>query len=254
MSRLWIFAFAFLLPAVAVAQVHAIPDAPHLLVKGHAEGRYVPDRFDIDILVSVTDKRPELAREKVETHMRQIFAGLAKSGAVEKDTQASSLRIAPETSYRNGESVFVGTRVSRSVSATFDNLDKLRGFIAMLPANSEVQVQGTHTWRSDIDAIRLALRKQAIANAQQAAHKIAAAYGMHIKGVYSVSEVAPDFAYGIQAGSWGRSDGAVPALPPAPPAPPAPSLVKATGNLRADLRAGNIEVQQNIYAVYLTAP
>lgn len=252
MSRIWIFAFALLLPVAAAAQVHALPDQPHLLVKGHAEGRYVPDRFDIDMLVSVTDKRPELAREKVETHMAQIFAGLAKSRAIAQDTQASSLRIAPETSYRNGESVFVGTQVSRTVSATFDSLDKLRDFIAMLPANSEVQVQRTRTWRSDIDAIRLALRKQAIVNSQRAAQKIAAAYGMRIKGVYSVSEVAPDFAYGIQAGSWG-SFGGVPAPPPAPPAPPVREAV-ASGNLRADLRAGNIEVQQNIYAVYLTTP
>jgi uncharacterized protein len=256
MSR-WIsrvlVALLALVPALAGAQVNAIPPAPHLLVKGHAEGSYIPDRFSIQLQVTVTDMVPELARAKVEAHMQSIFAALKKNGALRDSTRASSLQIQPQNEYRDGRSVFVGTQVSRGVSATFDSLDKMRGFIAQLEAGAEVQVTGTDVWRSDIDQIRLDLRKRAMANSQEAARKIAAAYGLTIKGVYSVSEVAPDFAYGINAGSWGSaSAGGVPA-PPAPPAVPEAVTVTGSRIPDADLRTGSIKLQQDIYAVYLTS-
>lgn len=255
MARWLVFVLVSLVPALAAAQVNAIPSEPHLLVRGHAEANCVPDRFDISLQVAVTDKRPELARSKVEAHMREVFDGLKSSGATPDAIHASSLEIEPQTEYRDGKSVFVGTSVSRDVKATFDSVDKLRAFIAQLPAGPEVQVQNTHTWRSDIDKIRLDLRKKAIANSQEAAQKIADAYGLHIKGVYSVSEVAPNFAYGIQAGSWGDTSEDA-SLPPPPPAPGSLSSVTVTANAlpSIDLRVGSINVQQDMYAVYLISP
>lgn len=250
MSR-WMFLLATLAaPALAVAQVNALPPVPHLLVKGHAEGRYVPDRFTINLLVQVTDKVPDTARAKVEAHMAQLFKALEANGALRERTQASSLRIEPATEYRDDKQVFLGTQVSRTATAVFDSLDKLRGFIAKAPANEEVRIQGTEVARSDINEIRLDLRKRAIANTRDAAKEIAAAYGLSIKGVHSVSEVAPSFSYGIQAGSWGGGDSRL-------------ETVTVTGARMSsyeaspaavDLRVGTIDEKQDIYAVYLTAP
>jgi hypothetical protein len=78
---------------------------------------------------------------------------------------------------------------------------------------------------------------------------------MTIKGVYSVSEVAPDFAYGIRAGVWDTGDVANRSMPPpAPPAPPADITVTGQRALAPELRVGTIGLQQDIYAVYLTMP
>lgn len=246
-----------LVPALASAQINTLPSAPHLLVKGHAEARYVPDRFTIHLNVDVTDISPEVARGKVEAHMRQLFKALDDSGALKEQTHASTLSIQPQTDYDNGKSVFKGTDVSRSLSATFDSLDKLRAFIAKVPADKEVQIGSVTTARSDIAAIRSKLRQQAIVNSQDAAKKIAVDYGMKIVGVYSVSEVAPDFAYGVQADSWGGPSalqtvtvtGSVGA-PPAPPPPPdmSPKVLPPA------LVAGTQTAQSDIYAVYLVAP
>lgn len=243
-------------PALAVAQINTLPSVPHLLVKGHAEARVVPDRFTIHLNVDVTNMSPEVAREKVEAHMGQLFKALDANGALKGQTRASSLSIQPQTDYEDGKSVFKGTDVSRSIDATFDSLDKLRTFIAAVPADKEVQIGGIRTARSDMDAIRLRLRAAAIENSKQAAGKIAAAYGTKIIGVYAVSDVAPDFAYGIQAGSWDAGNevmvtgaSGVPAPPPpSPPADVAPKLSPPS------LRIGTQTVQQDIYAVYLIAP
>lgn len=257
MNKCFAGLLAAFLPVLAVAQINTLPSAPHLLVKGHAEARYVPDRFTIDLNVEVTDMSPSIARSKVEAHMRQLFKALDESGAMKEQTHASTLSIQPQTDYDNGKSVFKGTDVSRSISATFDSLDKLRAFIARVPADKEVQIGSVTTARSDIDAVRSKLRQQAIVNSQDAAKKIAADYAMKIVGVYSVSEVAPDFAYGVQAGSWGGPPAlqtvAVTGSAPPPPAPPPPAEMSPKV-LPPALVAGTQTAQQNIYAVYLIAP
>lgn len=238
-----------LLPVAAIAQINTLPSAPHLLVKGHAEARVVPDRFTIHLNVDVTDMSPNSAREKVEGHMQQLFKALDTNGALKDRTQASSLSIRPATSYENDKEVFKGTDVSRSIDATFGSLDKLRAFISAVPADKEVQIGSVQTSRSDIDAISSRLRAAAIENSKAAADQIAADYGMKIVGVYAVSEVAPDFAYGIQAGSWGGPQTLQTVvvtgsrMPGAPPPPPGVAM-----------RVGTMSVEQNIYAVYLTAP
>jgi uncharacterized protein YggE len=238
-----------LLPTVAAAQINTLPSAPHLLVKGHADARVVPDRFTVRLNVNVTDMSPNVARQKVEAHMQQLFEALDAAGALKGYTHASSLSIQPQTDYEDGKSVFKGTQVSRSIDATFDRLDKLRLFIAAVPADEEVQLGGVQTARSDIDEISSRLRAAAVENSKVAAEKIAADYGMKIVGVYAVSEVAPDFAYGVQAGSWGGpqtlqaitvTGSRVLGAPPPPPG--------------VAMRIGTMSVEQDIYAVYLTAP
>lgn len=253
MARWWFPLLVALMPAWASAQVNALPSAPHILVRGHAEGRYIPDRFTIRLLVTATDPVPEQARARVEDHVQRIFAALDKAGALRNLTLAGDLQIQPRDEYRDGKSVFLGTQVSRGVEATFGAADKLKAFIGQLSAGEEVQVRNTHAWRSDMEALRAELRKRAMANAQEAGRQLAAAYGMRITGVYSVSDVAPEFAYGVRAGSWGGyGNDALGSS--APPAPPADITVSANRLPDADLRIGSIDATQDIYTVYLTAP
>lgn len=253
MKRASVYLLALLMPMALHAQVNAIPAAPHLLVRGHAETSYLPNRFSISLRVQVTDPLPAKARERVEAHMATLFAALAKAGAMKGRTQASTLQIGPASEYRDGKQVFLGTQVTRQVAATFDAMPKMRDFIGDLPAGEEVQVTGTSAGRSDLDTIQQSLRKKAMVNSQEAAKQMAAAYGMRVTGVYSVSEVAPDFSYGIQAGSWG---GASPyaASSLVPPAPPAPPSYNDDRNILPDLRIGTLQAQQDIYAVYLIGP
>lgn len=249
MKQLLVALAVLCLPLAALAQVNTLPSVPHLLVTGHAEANVVPDRFTIHLNVDVTNLVPDVARRKVEAHMDELFKALDANGALKDRTRASSLSIQPETKYENDKEVFKGTEVSRWIDATFDSLDKLRAFIASVPANEEVQIGSVKTARSDMDAISSRLRAAAIENSKAAAAKIAADYGMKIIGIYAVSEVAPDFAYGIKAGSWGGPQTLQTIvvtgsrMPGAPPPPPG-----------AAMRVGTMNVGQDIYAVYLIAP
>lgn len=235
MKRLMISLLLLLSPCVALAQANALPAAPHLLVKGHAQGRYVPDRFTIHLAVDVVNKAPAVARARVETHVKQILAALAKHGALSDRTRASTLAITPKAEMHNDVEVFMGTEVSRTVDATFDNADKLRDLLGELTTSEEVRINGLDVGRSDETALQNDLRKRAIADSQQSARQIADAYGLHIKGVYSVSETTPNFSYGINEGLAAVS-------------------VSANAVPEMALRVGTIELEQEIYAVYLTTP
>ena len=50
--------------------------------------------------------------------------------------------------------------------------------------------------------LRKALREKAIESSREKAETIAKAYGAKLGGLYSVSDVAPQFQYGIREGSW----------------------------------------------------
>lgn len=250
----WLFGLAVLaLPAMAQAQVHTLPDAPHLLVKGHAEGRYIPDRFTVDLQVTATDPSPGKARAQVEQRIGQLFTSIDKHGAIGNLTRASSLSMSEATHYDNGKQVHDGTQVEREVSVTFDSLDKMKGFVSDLPASKDVLVRSTSVDRSDRASLLMKLRARAIANSRRAAKQLAKAYGVRIRGVYSISEVAPDFSYGVQAGSWNTGTGITGnALPAPPPVARALASVDETG-VPTHLRTGSIKLSQDMYAVYMIA-
>jgi uncharacterized protein YggE len=73
MNRYLLILLCVLFPSVLMAQNNALPAAPHLLLKGHAAQRYVPDRFTIHLSVDVVDKAPSIARSKVEAHVNRSW-------------------------------------------------------------------------------------------------------------------------------------------------------------------------------------
>jgi uncharacterized protein YggE len=179
MKRLMISMLLLLSPCVALAQANALPAAPHLLVKVHAQGRYVPNRFTVTLNISVTDKSPAIARSKVEAYAKQVFAALDQFHAMADRTQASSMSIGASTKYQDNREVFNGTEVRRIVEATFDN------------ANEQLQITSLEVTRSDADQLADHLRKRAVLDSQRSVQEIAKSYGVTIKGVYRASEVAP---------------------------------------------------------------
>lgn len=255
MKRLLLSCALLCLPALGLAQINTLPSSPHLLVRGHAEVRYVPDRFTVHLNVTVTNMVPDVARRKVEEHMRQLLKAIDEAGAMKGKTHASTLSIQPQSDYEDDKTVFKGTEVSRSIDATFDSLDKLRAFIANVPADKEVQIGSVDTARSDIDKIESNLRERAIENSREAAKRMAAAYGVKIIGVYAVSDVAPDFAYGVQAGTWGNDSApqTLQTITVTGSAPPPPPADVASAMPPPKLRVGTQTAQQNIYVVYLIA-
>lgn len=235
--------------APAWAQANSIPSQPHLLVKGEGARIVMPDRFTVDLLVKALDMQPDAARARVQDNVGSVLAALKRHRAVADTVRADNLTIQPEHRYENGKQVFAGTRVSRRVRGSFASTEALQGFLRDTNANEDLQITALQPGYSKEAALRAELKAEAAAQTRQSAKGLAEAYGARITGLYSISDVAPSFAYGVQAGTWPRAEKS--SARPAPPQPP--SSVEATGSMRPpeSVQAGPISFNENVYAIFL---
>ncbi len=241
-----------LAPLVAAAQVNSLPSQPHLLVRGKGEREVVPDRFRLTIELLQTDPVPEAARTRVQTDAAKVLGLFKANSALADSVEASALSIQPEQRYVDGRQVFVGTRVSRTLSATFAKLEQVRAVLGGLDTNEHLQVAGISTAYSQEAQVRGELKREAVQQTRATATSLASAYGVRLGGLYTISEVAPEFAYGIRAGSWDGSGGGMGA-----PAPSGIGEARTADKLKAQaesLEAGSITLTEYVYAIFLIAP
>ncbi len=191
----------------SLAQVNALPSTRHILVYGDAQARAIPDRFKIEINFEVIDPKADAARMKVESNVKDVLAKLRAASVSASDIVATSLNIAPRQRYDQDlrKQVFEGIAVTRKLSARFTDQAKLEQFLATLVTSQEIQVSGVKTELSDEPLLNKKLREKTIASTREKAETIARSYGVRLAGLYSVSDVAPQFDYGIREGDWPSS-------------------------------------------------
>lgn len=243
----------------AFAQVNALPPTRHILVYGDAQARAIPDRFKITLNFESVNLDPDLARRNVEVNVQKVLAQLRAAGVPDDEVVATSLQIDSRERYdqKTQEQVFVGTEVKRTLTAKFARQTELETFLAGIKTSKELTISDVTTELSDEPALRAALREKTITSSREKADVIAKAYGARIKGIYSVSDVAPQFDYGIRAGNWPqvfewRARGAA--------EPRALDSIQVTGsrvngysNATTSLQTGYVTFQDKIYTVFLLA-
>ena len=253
MKRLWIL-LALLCPVVASAQINSLPAQSHLLVKGEAHREVRPDRFGVVVTLDRVDPSPEVARSKVQADATNVLAAFHRHHALPGSIQAATMEIKPAHAYEEGREVFKGTEVTRRLAVAFGTLEDTRAFLGDLKTSEFLQLSGVTPGYRDEAALRATLKGEAAAQSRQAAEALAKAYGVRLSGLYTISDVAPAFSYGIQAGTWRSPESP---FPPAPPPPSADVGARVDPTLRpADgesLEAGTLTLSENVYAVFLIA-
>lgn len=240
----------------ANAQMNALPQARHILVYGQAQARAIPDRFRIEVSFDVVDQKADVARTKVEVMMQDTLAKLRKAGVPDGEIIATSLQIEPRNEYNSElrKQEFKGMGVQRSVTATFDDQANLKKFLSQLETSEQLKVSGVTTSLSTEDALKRELRAKTIESTKRKAEVIAKSYGARIMGLYSVSDTAPKFEYGIQKGDWPatyewRGDGNVRSLDSV--AVYGGSASAAAAPPPESFQAGYVTFNDTIYAVFL---
>jgi len=249
---LWSSLLATMAPS-AWAQANTIPSQPHLLVKGEARRQVMPDRFGVSVHLVSVDLKTEAARKRVQDNGRQVLALFKRNGALADSVSTESLQVSPQTRYKDGESVFVGISVSQSLKASFTDGASLQRFLGALQASKEVQVSTQDPAYSAEAKLRAELKGEAAAQTRASANGLAGAYGAKVIGLYSISDVAPDFAYGVQAGDWPRSN-ASPSLKNLSPPKPGPVSAPPQDSFSDGgevIASGPITYTENVYAIFL---
>ncbi len=237
------------------AQEYSLPAQPHLLVKGQAERVVTPDRFVVTLALQRTDPAPEQARTLVQGDAAHVLEAFRAHKAVPGSIDASALQMQPEYAYEANRQVFKDTQISRTLTATFARLADVRGFLADIQTTEHLRIASLATEYSAEGALRAQLKREAAEQSRASAQGLAGAYGTRITGLYTISDVAPSFAYGVKAGTWPLD----PRTPP--PAPPPQADAGASVDrlieprqLAESLEAGTVRIVENVYAIYLIAP
>ncbi len=241
----------------AWAQANTVPGQPHLLVKGTATRTVMPDRYTVKIELESVDMQTDVARRRVQANAERVLQLFSQHGAIEGSVRADNLRIAPSTRYRDDEEVFNGTAVSRELKAEFADAQALQAMLADLKASREVQVSTSAPTYSGEGRLRAELKAEAAAQTRESAKGLAGAYGAKITGLYSISDVAPNFAYGVQAGTWGTVNSFGDGYRYSKDS--AMDRIQVTGSRRGSpaaapgelLAAGPISYTENVYAIFL---
>lgn len=242
---------------LATAQVNALPSLPHLLVKGEASRDVVPDRFTVSVTLSALDMQPEVARERVQANLGVLLNALKSGGAITDSINATTFTVAPEYQTIERARVFVGTKATRQLQVTFADIESTRGFLAGLQASENVILTGIRPAFSGEAALRGELKREAMQQTRVTAELLATSYGARPGRLYSVSDVAPTFAYGIQAGNWPQARRGSGLHAPKAPAYTADiaASVEVTGSRIApeSLAVGTITIAEHLYAIFLLA-
>lgn len=257
MARIVFLLVFFLVGGHAAAQVNALPSTRHILVYGDARARAIPDRFKIGLQFEAVDVDPDLARRSVEASVKDVLAKLGSSGVEEREIVATSLQIQSRQRYdqKLQEQVFFGTAVTRSLTARFAKQADLESFLAKVKTSQGLRISEVTTELSSEPALRRALRGESIVSTREKAEVIANAYGARLGALYSVSDVAPQFEYGVREGDWPvlyqwRGNGGNGTL----------GRIQVTGSrvasaaaTRESFQTGYVSYDDRIYAVFLLA-
>lgn len=245
-----------LLVAGQASAQSTLPAQPHLLVKGQASRTVMPDRFGVQVDLVETDHDTDAARERVAVNVGTILAAFRRHKALEHSVRADNLQVQPASRHESGRQVHLGSRVSRTLRAQFARADDLQAFLAVLQAGQAVQLRTLPPEYADWRPLRAALKAEAARQARASAEGLAGAYGSRVTGLYTISDVAPGFAYGVQAGTWPALEGLdnedVAARFSDVPPPPAQPAMDISGSRAADtMLAAPITLTENVYAIFL---
>ena len=179
-------ALMLLIPALALAD--ALPAMPYVQVSGHGTLSIVPDMAHISITIEKTDKDLASARADVERRAAQVIGAAKKLGIAERDIDATNISVWPEYQWQNNHQIFMGQHVSRRIQITLRDLPQYADLVSALVKAGVNNVGSTTLDRSDMPQLRQQALAKAVDDAHQRAQVLAAAAGVDLGAVYSITE------------------------------------------------------------------
>ncbi|MGI9255088.1 MAG: SIMPL domain-containing protein [Thermomicrobiales bacterium] len=205
-----------LAPATAFARQAEMAQPAIVTVNGHGVTTAQPDTATVTIGVDVI--RVDLAEAQAEANRQAtgIIAALKAAGVEQGDIQTSNYSVNVQRDYSNGgdPTRVTGFEVMNQVEVTvrdIEHLGDLMGEAVTAGANS---IWGVTFFVADPEPFTVEARKLAVADARDKAGQLAAAAGMDLGNLVSISEGAngynPTPMYGRGGGGMGGGGSSVP--------------------------------------------
>jgi uncharacterized protein len=163
---------------------------PRLIsLSGHGEARAVPDMAVISLGVQASANTAREATSANNEAMTKVLAALKSAGIAEKDIQTSNFSISPRYDNDNdGPSKVIGYDVSNTVTVTVRNLAGLGSVLDTVVSEGSNQMGGIAFDIANRGPVEDEARKIAVADARRKAEIYAAAAGVGLGRIVSITE------------------------------------------------------------------
>jgi uncharacterized protein YggE len=163
-------------------------DATLLQVSAHGETSRAPDLAQVSAGVVTQNLDANAAMRANSQHMNAVIAALKQAGVAERDIQTSSINLEPQYKYvPNQRPTITGYQVSNTVNVRLRDLTKIGDVLDALVKQGANQINGPTFTLDKPDAAMDAARTDAIKHAQARADLYAAATGLKVRRIVSIS-------------------------------------------------------------------
>jgi uncharacterized protein len=160
-----------------------------LVVSGSSTSRAIPDKVILTLGVQTVDKSARAAALSNSVAMNKIVSALLASGLRQNETSTSSFSISPNYNYSKGANNITGFTVANSILIQSTNTANVAKWIDTSIANGANSVNSVYFTISDkkLAEVKDRLIPKAIDDAKNKANIAAAAVGLKVTGVKSIS-------------------------------------------------------------------
>ncbi len=208
-----------LAPALAPRPARAVDDAEPdrtISVSGTGTVALVPDVADLHVGVVVQRPKVKDARAAAATAMQGVVKALRAAGVAERDIRTTTLSLQPVYDYSatGAAPKLVAYELRNGVVATVRDLERLDDAVDGAIAGGGSTLDGVTFRVDDPTGAEAQARTQAMQAARAKADALAAAAGVRIVGVASISEQSTPTSWPVPyAGERMAADAATPILP-----------------------------------------
>ena len=180
-------------PGAAVGASPVVGDPPLHTITVSATGAVtlIPDVARVSVGVTVTKPTVKAARNAAGAAMNAIIDGLKALGIDEKDIKTTGIDLYPQ--YDNSGRKIVGYQMSERLQITVRDLDKAGDVVDTATAKGATNVDGMWFEVSDPAKAMDQARAAAITQARTSAAAMAAAAGVSLGDVVSISESSASY-------------------------------------------------------------
>lgn len=202
-----------------VSRAATDPTPPEHTISVSGTGRVLvkPDVADISLGVHVERSRAKDSEIAAAEQMTRIIAAVKASGVADADIQTANLSLQPTYDYSTNKQTITGYATDNLVSITVRDLTKVGETVDAAVDAGATQVNGINFRVEDESKVEAQARQAAMKDAKSKADALAAAGGVNITGVASISEISAPIPqpmpYALSAGAPAADRAVTPVQP-----------------------------------------
>jgi len=189
-------------PLAALAQtapaqpvmMQMMPQPTTLSLDATGEVSATPDKATVNFAVVTQAGTASDAMKANNIKMNSVLAALKAAGIADKDIQTSSLNLSPQYDYSDGQPPrLTGYQAQNQVTVRIMDLNRTGPVVDAVIKAGVNQIDSIAFGLKNDDALLDQARQQAVQILMQRANLYAAATGMHVKRLLTLSESGPSY-------------------------------------------------------------